>query len=152
MPTKENRGYIVWGIIMGGLFGFLINVFSTVFYEIFIVKSLLWENVDHRYFSLCAIALVGLIGYLLFFIFDYPNTPEFSKVYFRRFISYFFKSFWPGKVARLIIGIYLLVLLVGFLVVLYYFMAQRTGYSIATIFFVFVIVAGYFKDKREHGR
>ena len=148
LEKKENRGYLVWSIIIGGLFGFLITIFSNLYYEVFIVKRLSWSSIDHTQFIFCALLLVALLGYLQFFIDDYPNTFEFTKKYWKRFSNYFFYKFSIGKVLRVFVGIYLLLFSVGFLMLLYVLGGNSIGYLWTTLLFLIVFIAEYIKDKK----
>lgn len=149
IDKKENRGYVVWSIAIGALFGFLINVLSNVYSGIFVVQNLFWEQINHFHFYLSAALFVGLVGYLQFFIFDYPNTFEFSKAYWKRYQSYFFYSFLPGKIVRIIVGIYILFIVVGILLLLYYFSGKELGYTLTTAYFLVVIISEYLKEKKR---
>jgi MFS family permease len=149
LEKKENRGYLVWSIIIGGLFGFLITIFSNLYYELFIVKRLSWSSVDHTQFIFCALLLIALVGYLQFFIDDYPNTFEFTKKYWKRFSSYFFYKFSIGKVLRVFVGIYLLLFVFGFMILLYVFLIHLVGFLWGTLIAVLGLIAGYLKDKNK---
>lgn len=154
IDKKENRGYIVWSIAIGALFGFLVNILSNIYYGFYITQNLLWKDINHFQFYLCVSLLVGLVGYLQFFIYDYPNTFEFSKAYWKRYQSYFFYKFYPGKIARVIIGGYLILLLIGLLLTAYLLMAQGLGYGWAAVVFGLILTAAYFKEKsnRKNGK
>ena len=115
---NENRGYVVWSIAIGAVLGFIINIFSNLYYGLFITWDLKWSMVNHQQVFIFTIVFIALIGYLQFFIFDYPNTFEFSKAYWKRYQQYFFYSFWPGKILRWIIGFYLIIVLLGFLFII----------------------------------
>jgi len=144
---KEQRKYIVWSIATGLILGFIINIFSNVYYGIFIVGNLTWSQVNHHELFWYAMALIALIGYLMFFISDYPNTFEFSKAYWKRYQHYFFNKFWPGKIMRWIIGFYILLFLLVLLGLIYYAFALGFGYIWATILFIVMFTAVYWRDR-----
>jgi hypothetical protein len=144
---KENRGYIVWSIVIGGIIGFLINIFSNLYYSIFITKNLNWNQIDHTHFVLCIAILIALVGYLGFFIYDYPNTFEFSKPYWKRYQNYFFHEFWPGKILRSIIGFYLIIFLIVLLIIMCFFLVQSFGYLYGIIILVSTFSLAYIKHK-----
>jgi hypothetical protein len=137
----------VWSIAMGLLLGFIINIFSSVYYGLFITGDLQWSQVNHQQILWCALALIALVGYLMFFIADYPNTFEFSKAYWKRYQRYFFYSFWPGKIIRWIIGFYLLLFLLSLLILIYYFMILGLGGLYGTIAFVGIMTLTYVKER-----
>lgn len=133
MPSREERKYYVWSIMIAGLLGFLINIFANLAYGFFIIGDLSWQKINHFNFLLCLALFIGVIGYLMFFINDYPNAPEFSIVYWKRYQDYFFNKFRLVKILRTMIGIYLLLLLAGLILLLYFIFGQNLGYPIATI-------------------
>jgi hypothetical protein len=152
---KTNRGFIVWSIVMGLLLGFIINVFSSVYYGMYIVGDLQWSQVNHQQLVWCVLALFALVGYLQFFIADYPNTFEFSKAYAKRYQNYFFYSFWPGKIIRWIIGFYLIVFMFVILAGIYYAMYEAAGFAYATVTWSLMIIVIYyrkiiFSDIKKH--
>lgn len=134
---------------MGLILGFIINIFSSVYYGLFITGDLVWSQVNHQQIVWCALALVALAGYLMFFIADYPNTFEFSRAYWKRYQRYFFYSFWPGKIIRWIIGFYLLLFLIGLLILIYYFMILGLGGLYGTIVFIGILVLAYIKVRLD---
>ena len=146
---KEQRKYIVWSIATGLILGFIINIFSNVYYGIFIVGNLKWSQVNHHELFWYALALIALAGYLMFFISDYPNTFELSKAYWKRYQHYFFNKFWPGKIMRWIIGFYLLLFILALMILIYYLIALGLGYMWGAIVFVGMLGLGYFKERSD---
>ncbi|MEI6553373.1 MAG: hypothetical protein WCO09_02295 [bacterium] len=149
MTSKQNedRGYIVWSVIMGGLLSFIISIIANLYYGLFVVGNLEWSSVSHQQVLILMLVLVAIIGYLLFFISDYPNTFEFSKEYWRRYRNYFFHRFWPGKILRWVIGFYLIIFFISFLFLIYYFISQSLGYFNGAIFTVCLFILAYIKEK-----
>ena len=155
---KENRGYIVWSIVIGALLSFLINIFSNLYYSLFVVGDLSFDKINGNYFVFCVLLFIALNGYLGFFIHDYPNSFEFSKGYWLRYKNYFFNKYLPGriigKIIRWILGFYLilfLVILLGYLFILSINLWGQTYGIITFILFLFLIFIRVKYGKNNHG-
>lgn len=137
---------------MGLFLGFIVNVFSSVYYGMYIVGDLQWSEVNHQQLVGCALALLALVGYLQFFIADYPNTFEFSKAYAKRYYNYFLYRFWPGRILRVIIGLYILLFLLATLGFIWYFMTLSLGYLYGSTAFIVIMSVAYLKERlnRKH--
>jgi len=147
---RQNRGYIVWSILIGGVLSFLVNIFANIYYGIFITKTLSFDKIDNTQVIFCALLFVALVGYLSFFIYDYPNTFEFSKNYWKRYSDYFFYKFGPGKILRVLVGVYLLFTLLALYILFYLTSVHIIGILYGTIIFVLIIpIATYIRVKRN---
>lgn len=144
---KNKRFDFTFGIIIAAVIGFLLNLLANIYYDIFIVNSLKWENIDQTQFVGILLALIGMFGFLQFFIDDYRNEFKINKSFLKRFKDYFFYQYMPGRWLRIITGIYLGLILFAILVGLYYLMATFTGYIVATLVFLAAFYKIYRKEK-----
>jgi hypothetical protein len=147
--NKLNRKFIVWSILIGAVFGFLINILANFFYDILIIEIYSFEKVNLLNILICCFSLIALIGYLWFFVYDYPNSPELTEKYFKRFWNYFTKIFWPGRILGIIFALYILLISVLLLVVVFISFSKVFGYFYASIIFLVIfILVGLKKIKK----
>lgn len=144
---KNKRFDLTFGIIIAALVGFLLNLLANLYYDLFIVHSVVWEKVDHTQVFGMVLGLIGMFGFLQFFIEDYKNELRISKTFLKRFYEYFFYHFTPGKWMRILTGIYVVLVLLIIIVGLYFVMASFTGYIPATLMSVIVFIRVYWEEK-----
>jgi hypothetical protein len=148
----KKREDAVLGIIVASALGVVLNLLSNLYYELFIVRRLTWDKVDHMQVYGLGLLLVAFVGFLKFFILDYKNGLELDRSFLKRFSNYFFYEFRPGKIIRVIFGLYMLFILVGLLILSYILMAQVTGYIIATLVFLLAVGSEYIKSRKRQNQ
>ncbi len=146
---KTKRTDIVLGIVGASAIGFILSLFADVYYRMFLVGDLKWENVNHIQVYSLLLLLLALIGFLQFFIDDYKNNVEINRSLLKRYFIYFFYQFTPGKIIRFIVGIYTLTILAIFLGFIYYIFAQSVGYLLATALFLLSALSAYLRERKK---
>jgi preprotein translocase subunit Sss1 len=144
---QKNRTDLVLGVLLAAVVGFVLNILSTIYYSLFIVKTVTWDKMDHFQIYCIGLLLVGLIGFLEFFIYDYKNDIQVNRSLIRRYLTYFFYNFRPGRVIRVIAGLYLTFILGGVIVSVYFFLAHSIGSVLAAAVVIVVLVGITLKVK-----
>lgn len=146
---RAKRIDTVLGVAVASAIGFMLNLLGNLYYGIFVVGNVSWAQVNHTQVYGIVLALIGLAGFLKFFIDDYGNKLEVNRSLVTRFLRYFFYDYAPGKAIRIIGGGYLLVVLGGFLVSFYIFLAGSIGYLLATLAFLLAALALFLYNRRR---
>src|ERR1035437_831209 len=144
---KTKRFDMVWGIIVASILGVILNLLANLYYDLFIVKTIVWGKVDHFQVLCITLLLIALVGFLQFFISDYKNEAGLNKNLLKRFRQYFFYEYTPGKYMRVFFGIYMLLILVSVLGGIHYLVALQIGYLYAAISFILMFFLTYYKEK-----
>lgn len=143
---RRKREDVVFGVVIAAIIGFLTNLLAMAYYDRFVTKAVTWAQMDHFQIYGIALLLVGLVGFLRFFIEDYQNRTQLSPSLVKRFGNFFFYRFTPGRFLRMAVGVYLLFVALGFGITLYVFVAQSIGYLLATG--LVAVLVGYVAYKR----
>jgi hypothetical protein len=146
---RAKRIDTVLGVAVASAIGFILNLLGNLYYGLFITESISWGQVNHMQVYGIVLALVGLAGFLKFFIDDYGNKLEVNRSLIARFARYFFYDYAPGKAIRIIGGGYLLFVLFGFLISFYVLVANAIGYPLATLAFILAALALYLYNRRR---
>jgi hypothetical protein len=146
---QKKRTDLVIGIAVAAVIGFVLNLLANLYYDIFITGTLTWNKVNHTQVYAITLALVGLIGLLEFFIYDYKNDLEENKGFLKRYFNYFFYNFTPGKIIRIIAGLYVSSVLIGLMVLLYAVMAIFSGYLMTTAVFLAAFLKIYLDERQK---
>lgn len=116
---KKRRSDIIFGILLASTLGVILNLFSGLYYDLFITRTIKWSNVSQQHVMIWFLILLATWGFISFFVHDYENNLEMNKVLFwKRFVNYFFESFRPVKFLRILAGVYLVLFLLAILAVL----------------------------------
>lgn len=145
---KIKRFDFVFGVIIASTISFFINLLSNIYYDLFINHSTSWDKVDHFQVYFILLILLALFGFLEFFISDYKNPIEVNQSLFIRYKNYFFYEFTPGKVIRIMVGLYILLIIIGILISIFILMTQISGYIITTILFLVIFAVVYLKERK----
>jgi hypothetical protein len=125
------------GITTAAVLGFLLNLLANLYYGLFVVKTIAWDEVDSTQASLIIFLLFGVLGFLQFFIDDYKNELDLNKSFWDRYIKYFFYNFSFGKIIRVVSGIYLLIVLftlfIALAIVLFAVIGKLINYWVAAL-------------------
>jgi len=146
---KKKRLDTVLGIIVAAILSFMVDLYANLYYELFVVNTLKWSQVNHTQVYGMTLVFLALVGFLQFFVEDYQNDIDIRGGLIKRYIKYFFYEFTPGKFIRWFLGAYLLLVLFGFIVGLYYVLAQFGGYAIAATLFAIVLVVLYLNSRKR---
>lgn len=146
---QKKRTDTVIGIVLASAFGLALNLIANLYYDLFVIHAITWADVDR--FQVLAIVLVtvAMVGFLDFFIHDYKNDLEVNKSLWKRYSNYFFYEFTPGKILRVIFGVYMLLILGGFLILFYITLLQVWGFWTATSAFAGGSLLAYIKERRQ---
>jgi len=82
---QKKRADVVIGIAIAAIAGFILNLLANLYYDLFIIETTVWAKVNHFQVICVSLALLGLIGFLEFFIFDYKNNFEVNKSFLKRY-------------------------------------------------------------------
>jgi hypothetical protein len=146
---KIRRFNVTLGIFVAAILGFLLNLLANLYYGMFVMHSLKWSQVDHMQVYGITLLFLALVGFLKFFIDDYENTMELNTGFFKRYANYFFYKFTPGKFIRIVLGIYILLIIVSFLIGAYFFLIEINGYIVAAITLAVIPVLFYHKKNKQ---
>lgn len=145
--NKLNRKFVVWSVLIGAAFSFLINIISSACYDIFISKSIEFNKLDWHICAFCILFLIALIGYSFFFIYDYPRTPELTLTYLKRFWFYFNNIFLLGRILGFIFAVYILLFSLALLIPIYFLLCKVFGVWWGSVIFIIIFVFVWKKDK-----
>lgn len=141
---RKKRTDFAWGVIIAAIFGFTLNLLANLYYDLFIVKAISWDKVDHMQVLAAGMLLLGLLAFLQFIIDDYKNNIVINKSFVRRYLNYFFYKFVPGKILRYLIGSYILLIFFAFVFVIFVSIFITLGkiynYYISTLIFLFAFL------------
>lgn len=146
---KIKRLDATFGIIVAAVMGFLLNLLANAYYDLFITSLIKWEEINQSQIFYISLSLIGLFGFLLFFINDYRNEFGINKSFFKRYVNYFFYKFGPGKIIGFIFGVYTLLFLLVLMIMTFIFIAEIGGILAAISIFFLILILSYSKDKRE---
>lgn len=146
---QRKRKEIAWGIIIALVASFAAGILVNAYYDLFVNVTTTWAKINQMQIYGSALVLTAIVGLLNFFIADYKNDLEVDRSFWKRYRDHFFYSFAPGKVLRWVIGLYALIIIFGFLAVLYFFMAKFSGYLIATFVFGASFLKVYLEEKNK---
>lgn len=117
---KRERIIFVLGIVVASIIGFALNIYASLYYEVFILGTENFSIHNKAAVALPAIVLVYSYGLLSFLVYDYKNSIDINRPFFQRLFNYYENTFWPTKVTDRISRLFILVLkwstvsLVGF--------------------------------------
>jgi hypothetical protein len=146
----RKRTDTVLGILIASALGFVLNLLANVYYDVFVTKTVSWGSVDRNQIIFIPLALVGLIGFLQFFIYDFKNDLEINKNFWLRFANYFFFKFKLGRILSWIMGLYLILLGLAILIGIYVLMSSKVGYSWTTILFLVIFLYHYEQNRKRN--
>lgn len=146
---KNKRLDTVLSIVIAAIIGFLVNLFANLYYDLFVVHTETWGQVNHTQVYGMFFAFLALLGFLQFFVEDYQHSVDIRGGIIRRYLKYFFYEFTPGKFIRWILGAYLLIVLFGFLVGAYFVIAKFIGYVLTIVLYVVVALGIYVRGNKK---
>jgi hypothetical protein len=149
---KIKRFDFVFGVIIASIISFFINLLSNIYYDLFVNHSTSWDKIDHFQVYFILLILLALFGFLEFFISDYKNPAEVNQSLFIRYKNYFFYEFTPGKIIRIISGLYISLILLVILICVYFILAEAQGYIVTSSIFIFILFIAYLKEKKSMSR
>jgi len=114
---KKRRSDIIFGILLASTLGVVLNLFSSLYYDLFVTKTIKWPNVNQQHVVIWFFILLATWGFISFFVYDYENEFKMNISFWKRFTDYFFNSFRPMRVLRFLVGVYLMIFLVFLILV-----------------------------------
>lgn len=140
---KKRRSDIIFGILLASTLGVLLTLFSNLYYDIFVTKTIEWSSVNQNHVFIWMVILLAAWGFISFFIYDYQNEVEMNLGFWKRFMDYFFNAFGPMKIIRVIGGVYLILVLSLIILLLsislFFFIAKTTNYFTAVLVLITLI-------------
>lgn len=133
---KNRRSDIIFGILLASTLGVILNLFSSLYYDLFITKTIKWINVNQQHVMIWFFVLLATWGFISFFIYDYENEFKMNISFWRRFTDYFFNSFRPMRFLRFLVGVYLMlfstILIIGSSIIIFSIL-EKLNLAIAVI-------------------
>lgn len=112
----KKRFNFVFGAIIAALIGFVVNISSNMYYDVFMKGDYSILKYDAPYFAFY-IAIVFLsIGFLRFFIYDYKNDFNFNLSFWDRFFFFLEDDFSLSRLTRFLNKSLILLFLVFFII------------------------------------
>ena len=112
IKEKKRRSDIIFGIILASTLGVLLTLFSNLYYDVVVTKIVKPNNVNWNHVMVWFFIFLATWGFISFFIYDYENEFKMNISFWKRFTDYFFNSFRPMRILRLLVGVYLMIFLV----------------------------------------
>jgi hypothetical protein len=94
--AKTEKIELVFGIVIAGIFSFVINIFSDLYFAYFINNDEI--HISHNQTIVLSLLVLLTIALLQFIIFDYKNESKLDISFFKRFINFFFEDFKATKI------------------------------------------------------
>lgn len=149
---QRKRKEIAWGIIIAGVASLAAGILVNAYYDLFVNVTTTWEKINQMQIYGAALVLTAIVGLLNFFIADYKNDLEVDRSFWKRYRDYFFYSFAPGKLMRIVIGLYGLAIVFGFLILMYILIAKVGGYFWATFIMAVAFLKVYLEEREKNKR
>jgi|GEM_PF-6700818 len=151
IEEKKKRFDITFGIIVAGIFGFLINILASIVYNYFFLVNP--DPIRWDFFGLLLGALLISIVFLQFIVRDFKNELILNRSFFERFFDYYENEHWLSsrviKVSQVFYLIFKWIIWLVFLIGSY-----RTSKLLAGIVVLITILfhAGIYWNKRKKKR
>lgn len=100
---KHERTTFVLGILVAAVIGFTLNIYASVYYDVFMLGDKKLTDYDELAILLPAVVLVYSYGLLSFLIYDYKNKIDIGRSFMGRLFDYYDNVFWPVRFAK---GVY----------------------------------------------
>lgn len=133
---KKRRSDIIFGIILASVFGVILNLFSNLYYDVLVSKTVRPESIDWNHVIAWFFILLATWGFISFFIYDYENEFKMNISFWKRFTDYFFNSFRPMRILRLLVGVYLMIFSVFLIFVssaIIFYILEKINIILATV-------------------
>jgi len=136
----RKRFDFVLGVVVAGVFGWLINILSDVYYDVFLKHTVKIESYDSFQLSLSGFILFVAIGFLKFLVYDYKNKLILEKNFWDRFIFFLNDNFNLSFFASLLKNLFIILFLVFFNLFIFNTLNVLIGFVDAVIVSVFDVV------------
>lgn len=111
----KKRFDFVFGAIVAALLGFVVNIFSNIYYDV-LMKGDYSMKYDAPYFSFYITIVFLTIGFLRFFIYDYKNDFSFDISFIDRFFFFLDDHFSLSHFARFLNKFFIALFLVSVII------------------------------------
>jgi hypothetical protein len=138
----RRRSDFVRGIVVAGIFGFLINVFASIYYNAFLTDTIQLSSYKVPYMVGLVIAFFAVIAFLQFIVIDYKNDLHLEKGFWRRYFLFVTEDFAPLRYARYVQRFLISVLLLIFSSVIIFALVFTFGVWSVVVTMVIGITAG----------
>ena len=105
-----HRVDFVWGIATAAAIGFVLNLLANLYYDLYIVRELSWDDVNQNQVAGLVLALVVLFAFLRFLIYDFKNPLAMNGGFIARFYEFFLYKYLPGRFLRVATAVTLLLM------------------------------------------
>lgn len=95
----KKRFDLVLGIAVAGFLSFLINIFSSIYYDVFLTHSKNISQYESNDLIIFAILFSATIAFLQFLIIDYKNEIDLKKGFWKRYLFFFMHDFVVTRAA-----------------------------------------------------
>lgn len=114
----RKRFDFVFGAIVAALLGFVVNIFSNIYYDVFMKGDYSIYKYDAPYFSFYITLLFLTIGFLRFFIYDYKNDFNLDISFIDRFFFFLDDYFSLSRFARFLNRFFIALFLISVIITL----------------------------------
>lgn len=94
---KIQRTTFVLGIFTAAVVGFVVNLFSNMYYDVLISQTREFSSYSEKPVVVALVILFVSTGFLFFLVYDYKNEIDLNRPFFKRFLDYFFNVFWLSR-------------------------------------------------------
>lgn len=93
----KDRYEMVLGIFVAGAFGFILNLFSNLVYDVWVTGDKQFADISPSAVNFIFYGFILTEAFLEFLIYDYKNEPTLNKNLGKRFLKYIFTRHWFMK-------------------------------------------------------
>lgn len=139
----------VLGITLAGILGWLINIFSNIYYDVYLTHSTRITSYNSFQLSLLISFLFLVVAFLQFLVYDYKNELTLGKNFWLRYISFISENSPFSRIARLLNRLFLIMFLIIFdfsiLSVLYSYVGYLSVITILFVSFITIFLITYIR-------
>lgn len=97
---KIERTIFVLGIFAASVIGFVINVFTSVYYEVFLTGAKRLSDYNQTALIIPILILFLSVAFLSFLVYDYQNELNLNRSLLKRFFDYYDNVFWLNQLTK----------------------------------------------------
>lgn len=99
---RRKRIDFVFGIVVAGIFGLIINVFSNIFYDVFLVHKINFNSYDQIYLTGLMLLLFLVLAFMQFLVYDYKNKLSLEKNFWKRYMFFLSEDFSLSRIVKVL--------------------------------------------------
>lgn len=146
---QRKRFDFVLGVVVAGILGLIINIFSNIFYDLFLTHKIQFSSYDPFYISILTSFLFLIIAFLQFLIYDYKNKLSLEKSFWKRYVFFLSEDFALSRFTRILnkvlISIFLIIFNLSILISLNNYSGFLIVLAVLIASVVFLILKAFVK-------